>query len=316
VVDHGGIALTDARGLDDHHVGPPRPRRGDHVVDRIGQHGAGGTGGEAAEVDPRRVDRVHADAVAEQGAAAAAAGRIDRQHRDGDLVLEVEPEASDQLVGQRRLARSAGARDAQHRCPATLGRSPDLVPVGGGQRPGLEHGDRAGQGALVAAEQGVDRGGAPGGEVDVAVAHQQVDHGGEPELLAVVGREDPAHAVGLEVLDLGGEDRAAPAAEHLDLSGAALAEQVDQVGEELDVPALVGADRHALHVLLQGSGDDLVDRAVVAEVDHLDALRLEDPPHDVDRRVVAVEQARRGDEAHRVDGLVDVGFHRSRFDRM
>jgi hypothetical protein len=43
----------------------------------------------------------------------------------------------------------------------------------------------------------------------------------------------------------------------------------------------------------------------VAEVDHLDALALEDPPHDVDRGVVAVEQAGGGDEAHRVHRAVE-----------
>ena len=45
--------------------------------------------------------------------------------------------------------------------------------------------------------------------------------------------------------------------------------------------------------------------AVVAEVDHLAAGRLQDAPHDVDRRVVAVEQRGRGDEADLVDRLVD-----------
>ena len=40
-------------------------------------------------------------------------------------------------------------------------------------------------------------------------------------------------------------------------------------------------------------------RAVVAEVDHLRALPLDQPPHDVDRGVVAVEQAGGGDEAQR-----------------
>jgi hypothetical protein len=65
-------------------------------------------------------------------------------------------------------------------------------------------------------------------------------------------------------------------------------------------PPLVRADRDALDVLLQRGRHDLVDRAVVAEVDHLRAHPLQDAPHDVDRRVVAVEQARRGDEAHLV----------------
>ena len=53
------------------------------------------------------------------------------------------------------------------------------------------------------------------------------------------------------------------------------------------------------------AGDDLVDRAVVPEMDHLAAARLQDAAHDVDRGVVAVEQARRRDEAHLVRRLVD-----------
>ena len=97
--------------------------------------------------------------------------------------------------------------------------------------------------------------------------------------------------------DLARHDHAAAAAEDLDVPAAALAQQVDHVLEVLDVAALVRADRDALRVLLQRGRDDLVDRAVVAEVDHLGALALQDAPHDVDRRVVAVEQARRGDEA-------------------
>ena len=40
-------------------------------------------------------------------------------------------------------------------------------------------------------------------------------------------------------------------------------------------------------------------RAVVAEVDDFGALRLDQPAHDVDRGVVAVEQAGGGDEAQR-----------------
>ena len=65
----------------------------------------------------------------------------------------------------------------------------------------------------------------------------------------------------------------------------------DQVLEVLHVPALVGRHRDALDVLLERGVDHLLHGAVVAEVDHLAALALEDPPHDVDRGVVTVEQA-------------------------
>ncbi|MCY1385140.1 hypothetical protein D9M69_734840 [compost metagenome] len=68
--------------------------------------------------------------------------------------------------------------------------------------------------------------------------------------------------------------------------------------------ALVGADRDALRVFLQRGGDHLVDRAVVAQVDHLGAHALQDAAHDVDGRIVSVKQAGGGDETHLVRGAV------------
>jgi hypothetical protein len=70
-----------------------------------------------------------------------------------------------------------------------------------------------------------------------------------------------------------------------------------------DVAALVAGDGDALHVFGQGRGDDVVDRAVVAEVDDFDAVRLQDAAHDVNRGIVAVEQRRGGDEADLVGEL-------------
>ncbi len=128
-----------------------------------------------------------------------------------------------------------------------------------------------------------------------------------PIVAAVLGGEDLGHAVGLELGDLARDDHPAAAAEDLDVLGAAFLEQVDHVLEELDVAALVGRDRDALGVLLDGGVDDLVHRAVVAEVDHLGAVRLQDAAHDVDGRIVAVEERRRGDEAHLVFRLIAIG---------
>jgi hypothetical protein len=79
--------------------------------------------------------------------------------------------------------------------------------------------------------------------------------------------------------------------------GATGVEQLAQVGEVLDVAALVRRDGHPLGVLLDDGAHDALDAAIVAEVDHLAALGLQDPPHDVDRGVMAVEQAGGGDEA-------------------
>ena len=92
-------------------------------------------------------------------------------------------------------------------------------------------------------------------------------------------------------------DDPAAAAEDPHVPRLPLAEHVQHVPEVLDVPALVGADRDPVHVLVDGGGHHLLDGAVVAEVDHLRPRCLEEPPHDVDRRVMAVEEAGGGDEA-------------------
>jgi hypothetical protein len=51
----------------------------------------------------------------------------------------------------------------------------------------------------------------------------------------------------------------------------------------------VGPFSDVAPVLTANLKKHLADRPVVAEVDHLCALGLEDPPHDVDGGVVAVE---------------------------
>src|SRR5690606_21088751 len=123
-----------------------------------------------------------------------------------------------------------------------------------------------------------------------------LDHFHQAQLHAVVGVVDAFDAVGLELPDLLGGDGAAAAADHADVGGAALAEHVDHVFHVFDVAALVAGQGDGVGVFLQGGADDVLDRAVVAEVDDFGALRLDQAPHDVDRGVVAVEQAGGGDE--------------------
>jgi mono/diheme cytochrome c family protein len=73
-----------------------------------------------------------------------------------------------------------------------------------------------------------------------------------------------------------------------------------EVQEVLDVAALVARQRDALRVFLHGRVGHLLDRAVVAEVDDLAAARLEKAAHDVDRRIVAVEERGGTDDPDRV----------------
>jgi hypothetical protein len=197
------------------------------------------------------------------------------------------------------LPGAAGAGDAEDRDVGAASRT------AGGQRgvaARLEHGERAGQRRQRPGQDVLD-GGRLGREVDVAGLDQGVDHARQAEPLAVLGGED-RHAARAQQGDLLRDDDAAAPAEDLDVAGAHLDQPVLEVAEVLDVAALVGADRHALDVLLQGRRDDVLDAPVVAEVHHLGPLRLQHPAHDVDGGVVAVEQARRRHEADRVRGHV------------
>ena len=104
-VDEGhdrGVALADARGLDDDEV----EARGLHDGDDVGEvrgHLVRPAGGEAAEEDAVTVEGVGPDPVAEQRATALATCRVDRDDTDAQLVLLVDPEAADQLVGEADL---------------------------------------------------------------------------------------------------------------------------------------------------------------------------------------------------------------------
>ena len=297
-----GVALADAGRLDDHEVEPGRLEHRDDVGEPLGEPAVGAAGGHRPEEDVLAGEAVHPDPVAEQRAAALAPGRVDGEHRDAQLVLLVEPEAAHQLVGERGLAGAAGAGDAEHGHGVARG--------AGRGRPGSRPASasvrvRASVAVSPAYRPSKDAGGCAARSTSHSRDHQ-VDHPGQAEALAVLGGEDARDAALVQQLDLARHDHAAAAAVDPDVPGAALAQQLDQVAEVLDVAALVRADRDALHVLLDRGGHHLVDRAVVAEVDHLGALALQDPPHDVDRRVVAVEQARRGDEADGVRGHVQV----------
>ena len=82
-----------------------------------------------------------------------------------------------------------------------------------------------------------------------------------------------------------------------------ITQPIDHVAEKLNVTALVGTDGNCVGVFLDGCQHDVEDTPVVAQVDHLDPLGLDQATHDVDRGVVAVEQRCRGDEPQRRGGF-------------
>src|SRR5690606_14920683 len=110
-------------------------------------------------------------------------------------------------------------------------------------------GDGTGDGEPVTGQDGVGVGRPAVPQVDVALPHHRVDHPGQAHPLAVLGGED-GDAAPAQPVDLLGHDHTAAPADHADVPGPALAQRLDEVLEVLDVPALVGRDRHAVHVLL------------------------------------------------------------------
>ena len=125
-----------------------------------------------------------------------------------------------------------------------------------------------------------------------------MDHALKAHFLAVFGRIESLDAIRVQVLDLLARNHAAAAAKHLDMAGAPLLQQIDHIFEIFGMAALIGADGDALCVFLDCGVDDLIDRAVMPEMNHFRAGRLHDPAHDIDRRVVPVKEAGRGDEAN------------------
>ena len=124
-----------------------------------------------------------------------------------------------------------------------------------------------------------------------------VDHALQAKPLAVLRRIDLLDAVTLEFGDFFRDDHPTAAAEYLDALAAACAQQIDQIAEVLVVTALVARHGDAVGVLVQRGGGDFIDGAVMAEVNHFDTARLKNAPHDVDRRIVAIEQRSRSDKA-------------------
>ncbi len=253
------------------------------------------------------LDGIHPDTVAQQRPAGALARRVDGDQADLDAVALVEAEAADQFIGQRRLAGAAGAGDAEYRHRLRSGSLEQRL-LQTRCRTVFEQRDQAGQQALVASPQtsqslfGIGR--PRGRQIEVGLLHDLVDHALQAHVHAVFRRIDAGHAIGVQLLDFGRHDDATAAAEDLDVLAAVGLQEVDHVLEELDMAALIRGDADALHVLLQRGIDDFLHRAVVTKMDHLGAGQLQDAAHDVDRRVVTVEQRGGGNETHLVLRLV------------
>ena len=312
-IDDLGIALADARRLEQDEIEARRAQHGEGVADRRREREMGAPRRHRADEDLRPPDRVHADPIAEERPAAAPPRGIDEQERDPER-RRVPAQAQDDLVDDARLAGAAGPREPDDRGPSRRARrrAPRGAPP---PRPcsvsawsskkrisrAISSG-RSGESCDASASEALRRVDVPGTARGEAFLDDRLDHPVEAQGPPVLGAEDPRDAAALEGLDLLGRDRPAAAAVDPHVGHAGLREPAHEVPEELHVPALVGRDGDGVGGFLDGRLDELVDAAVVAEVDHLGALRLQQPAHDVDRGVVAVEEGRGRDDANRCLG--------------
>ena len=153
----GGVALADAGGFNEDDIKARDFACGNRIRQRFGDFGAAGVArGERAHVNVFVIDRIHANAIAEQRAAGLTARRIDRDDGDLELIVLINAEATNQLVGQRRLPGTTGAGDAEARRVGFCG---EVVQLLDGRRiscAGLKHGDPTREGVAVAGFEGVE----------------------------------------------------------------------------------------------------------------------------------------------------------------
>ena len=83
-------------------------------------------------------------------------------------------------------------------------------------------------------------------------------------------------------------DGAAAAPENLDIVRAFFAQKIDNGREKFDVPTVVTRNANRPHVLLDGGTDDVGYWAVIAEINHFDAVPDELQVDRVDRAIVTI----------------------------
>ena len=100
-------------------------------------------------------------------------------------------------------------------------------------------------------------------------------------------------------LDFVRRNGATAAAEDSNVARTKISQLVNHVAKKFVVPALVGTDRDAVRVLLDSGPYDIFDAAVMAEMNNLGTLRLDQAPHYVNSSIMAVEKRCRSNKSQR-----------------
>ena len=94
-------------------------------------------------------------------------------------------------------------------------------------------------------------------------------------------------------------DGPASAAKHFDVARPALAQKIDDLRKKLHMSAIVTGNADGADIFLDRSADNIADRAVIAEINHLNPLPDEFQIDRIDRAVVPIANRHGGKNADR-----------------
>ena len=73
--------------------------------------------------------------------------------------------------------------------------------------------------------------------------------------------------------------------------GILLAKKLHHIAKILHMPTLIRTQRYALNILLNSTMYNLVNATVMPQMDHLRSATLQNTPHNINRRIMPIEQA-------------------------
>ena len=136
----------------------------------------------------------------------------------------------------------------------------------------------------------------------IRALHHVANHAHQPHQATIFHRVQTLDTRRVQLFDFAIGHGAAAATEDTNVSTTAFFQKLDHELEELNMPALVRRNRNALRIFFNRSFHNLFDTAVVPKVNDLGAFLLQNPPHDVDRGIVAIEQRSRRHKTQLVGG--------------
>src|SRR5215471_10286261 len=102
------------------------------------------------------------------------------------------------------------------------------------------------------------------------------------------GEENFVHAFPAHQLCVVMRDRSPAPAENFDVVRAFLAEKIDNLGEKLDMAAVVTGNADRAHVFLDSGANNIANRPMIAEIDDFNPVANELEVDRIDRAVVPV----------------------------